>query len=265
MEEKPFIELRGIAKDYVSSSGTVSALREVDLCIQRGEFVAIVGTSGSGKSTLMHILGCLDRPTRGAYWLSGVEVSRVSADQRAIVRNHLIGFVFQAFNLLPRTTALDNCEAPLQYRGVKASERKRLARAALAAVGLSDRAHHTPDQLSGGQQQRVTIARALVSSPPLLLADEPTGNLDTRTSYEILALLQAQNRERGVTVVLVTHEHDVAACASRIITVRDGLIVADERNEQPTLARDCIAPEALPPAYRAAPQRAALARGRAPA
>ena len=192
-----------------------------------GEFVAIVGTSGSGKSTMMNILGCLDRPTRGTYTLAGIDVGDARGDARAIVRNRLIGFIFQGFNLLPRTTALENCELPLQYRGVGARERKRRARRRSQAVGLGDRMHHTPNQLSGGQQQRVAIARALVTDPPLLLADEPTGNLDTRTSLEVLALLQQLNRERGITIVLVTHEPDIAACASRVITMRDGRIVSD--------------------------------------
>ncbi len=233
-----FIELCGIAKDYGTASGVVHALRGVDLTIEQGEFVAIVGSSGSGKSTLMHLLGCLDRPSRGSYRIAGFDVSRMTADERAVVRNRLIGFIFQAFNLLPRTSAHDNCEAPLHYRGLSTSERRRRAAAALAAVGLSERSHHFPDQLSGGQQQRVTIARALVSDPPLLLADEPTGNLDSRTSYEILALLQTLNRERGVTVILVTHEPDIAACAKRVITVRDGLIVSDEPNLEPVRASE---------------------------
>jgi putative ABC transport system ATP-binding protein len=221
------IELRGVAKDYVSAAGTVHALRDVDLTIKRGEFVAIVGTSGSGKSTLMNILGCLDRPTRGAYQLAGLDVGSRTNDGRAIVRNRLIGFIFQGFNLLARTTALENVELPLQYRGFAARERRKRAMASLAKVGLADRVHHTPSQLSGGQQQRVAIARALVSEPPLLLADEPTGNLDTRTSLEVLALLQELNQKNGITICLVTHEHDIALCASRVITVRDGRVVSD--------------------------------------
>ena len=239
------ITLDGVSKDYVGGGGVVHALRDVDIVIEKGEFVAIVGTSGSGKSTLMNILGCLDRPTRGDYTLADIEVGARSNDARAIVRNRLIGFIFQGFNLLPRTTALENVELPLQYRGVSASERRARAQKALAAVGLADREHHTPNQLSGGQQQRVAIARALVSDPPLLLADEPTGNLDTRTSLEVLALLQRLNRETGVTICLVTHEHDIAACANRVMTFRDGRMVSDIRQDKPTNAAAEL--EALPP------------------
>lgn len=228
--ERLLLRLTGVSKDYVSEAGLVRALRNVDLTIERGEFLAIVGTSGSGKSTLMNILGCLDRPTSGTYELAGLDVGSRSNDGRALVRNRLIGFIFQGFNLLSRTTALENCELPLNYRGVPATARRARAEQSLAAVGLADRMHHTPNQLSGGQQQRVAIARALVSDPELLLADEPTGNLDTRTSYEVLALLQRLNRERGITIILVTHEPDIAACASRVIWVRDGRIEKDERN-----------------------------------
>ncbi len=239
------ITLADVSKDYVGGGGVVHALRDVDITIEKGEFVAIVGTSGSGKSTLMNILGCLDRPTKGVYKLADIEVGARGNDARAIVRNRLIGFIFQGFNLLPRTTALENVELPLQYRGVSASERRKRAEGALAAVGLADRMDHTPNQLSGGQQQRVAIARALVSDPPLLLADEPTGNLDTRTSLEVLALLQRLNRERGITVCLVTHEHDIAACANRVMTFRDGRMVSDVRQDQPTNAAAELA--ALPP------------------
>ena len=238
------ISCRSLSKDYESGAGVVRALREIDLDIQQGEFVAIVGTSGSGKSTLMNILGCLDRPTRGAYELAGFDIGARSSDARAILRNRLIGFIFQGFNLLPRTTALENVELPLVYRGVSARQRRKQALEALAAVGLAERVHHTPNQLSGGQQQRVAIARALVTGPPMLLADEPTGNLDTRTSLEVLALLQRLNRERGITIVLVTHEHDIAACASRVVTFRDGRIVSDVR-EQPVDAAAEL--EKLPP------------------
>ena len=228
------ITLRHVEKDYESGAGIVRALCNVNLEIRQGEFVAVVGTSGSGKSTLMNILGCLDRPTRGTYELAGFDVGGRSSDARAILRNRLIGFIFQGFNLLPRTTALENVELPLVYRGVSPGHRRKLATEALDAVGLTGRVHHTPNQLSGGQQQRVAIARALVTGPPMLLADEPTGNLDTRTSLEVLGLLQRLNRERGITIVLVTHEHDIAACASRIVTFRDGQIVSDVLSEAPT-------------------------------
>ena len=247
------ISLRGVAKDYVSAAGTVHALRDVDLTIERGEFVAIVGTSGSGKSTLMNILGCLDRPTRGTYELAGLDVGSRTNDGRAIVRNRLIGFIFQGFNLLSRTTALENVELPLQYRGFSARERRDRAMGSLTKVGLGDRVHHTPSQLSGGQQQRVAIARALVSDPPLLLADEPTGNLDTRTSLEVLSLLQELNRN-GITICLVTHEHDIASCASRIITVRDGRVVSDVRQDKPLDAAAELAALPPPQEYAAAPE-----------
>ena len=237
------IELSQVGKDYVTEAVVVRALRQVDLTILRGDFVAIVGQSGSGKSTMMNIIGCLDRPTRGTYRLDGIDVTWRSNDARAIVRNRLIGFVFQGFNLLPRTTALENVELPLVYRGVSAAERRRMALSALAAVGLAERLHHTPNQLSGGQQQRVAIARALVTSPPLLLADEPTGNLDTRTSHEVLSLLQELN-SRGITIVLVTHEQDIAACARRVIVMRDGQVLSDTRNERPRDAAAALA--ALP-------------------
>jgi putative ABC transport system ATP-binding protein len=240
-EAQPLIELHDIGKDYVTEAVTVRALRSVSLTICQGEFVAIIGQSGSGKSTMMNIIGCLDRPTRGNYVLDGIEVGRRNNDARAVVRNHLIGFVFQGFNLLPRTTALENVELPLVYRGVGASERKRRAQKALESVSLGSRMHHTPNQLSGGQQQRVAIARALVTEPPLLLADEPTGNLDTRTSLEVLDLLQRLNRTQGITIVLVTHEHDIAACASRVIEMRDGRVRKDERSAQPLNAAQALA------------------------
>jgi putative ABC transport system ATP-binding protein len=238
------ITLAGVSKDYVGGGGVVHALRDVDITINHGEFVAIVGQSGSGKSTLMNILGCLDRPTRGTHTLAEIEVGERTNDARAIVRNRLIGFIFQGFNLWPRTTALENVELPLQYRGVPARERQKRAIEALGAVGLADRMHHTPSQLSGGQQQRVAIARALVSDPPLLLADEPTGNLDTRTSLEVLALLQRLNRDRGITICLVTHEQDIAACAKRVISFRDGRMVSDRLQDAPLDAAEELA--ALP-------------------
>ena len=232
MSSDPIIELTSVSKDYATEAVVVHALRSVDLTVERGEFVAIVGQSGSGKSTMMNIIGCLDRPTRGRYVLDGIDVTERSNDARAIVRNRLIGFVFQGFNLLPRTTALENVELPLVYRGIGSRERHARARKALSQVNLEDRLHHTPNQLSGGQQQRVAIARALVTEPPLLLADEPTGNLDTRTSLEVLGLLQQLNRE-GITICLVTHEPDIAACASRVVQMRDGKIKSDTRNARP--------------------------------
>ncbi|HVY46157.1 MAG TPA: ABC transporter ATP-binding protein [Minicystis sp.] len=239
------IELEAVTKEYRSEAAVVRALRSVDLTIERGEFVAIVGQSGSGKSTMMNIIGCLDRPTSGRYLLDGIDVTHRSNDARAIVRNRLIGFVFQGFNLLPRTTALENVELPLVYRGVGAAARHAAARRALGSVGLTERMHHTPNQLSGGQQQRVAIARALVTEPPLLLADEPTGNLDTRTSYEVLGLLQELNARQGITIVLVTHEPDIAACARRVVTFRDGRIRSDARNARQVDALRALAE--LPP------------------
>jgi len=246
LEAEPLVVLSRVSKDYDTGGTIVRAMRDVSLTIGQGEFVAIVGTSGSGKSTMMNILGCLDRPTRGVYRLAGLEVGDRKGDSRAIVRNRIIGFIFQGFNLLARTTALENVELPLQYRGVSQRERRRRAKAALEAVGLGERIHHSPSQLSGGQQQRVAIARALVTAPPLLLADEPTGNLDTRTSLEVLALLQMLNRERAITIVLVTHERDIAACAGRVVTMRDGRVVSDVVQECPLDAAAEL--RALPPA-----------------
>jgi putative ABC transport system ATP-binding protein len=234
------VELRGVGRDYLVGGSLVRALVRVDLDIDAGQFVAIVGPSGSGKSTLMNVLGCLDRPTRGSYRLAGVEVSSKDADERALVRNRLLGFIFQGFNLMPRTSALENTELPLVYRGVPKAERRKRALGSLVRVGLQDRVHHTPAELSGGQQQRVAIARALVTDPPLLLADEPTGNLDSVTTYEVLALLQELVREAGRTVVLVTHEPDVAACADRVVTVRDGNVVSDEHQVSPHDARTSL-------------------------
>jgi putative ABC transport system ATP-binding protein len=241
----PVIELTGIEKIYDTGSVRVHALRNVNLEIQHGEFVAIMGTSGSGKSTLMNILGCLDRPTAGRYLMEGVDISQLDKDQRADVRNRKLGFVFQGFNLLRRTTALENVELPLIYAGVPAAERVRRGRAALATVGLAYRAENHPNQLSGGQQQRVAIARALVNNPSMLLADEPTGNLDTRTSLDVMGVFQHLNRESGITIVVVTHEPDIAEFAGRVVTVRDGRILSD----RPVLwPRDATAElEKLPP------------------
>lgn len=223
------IQTTNLAKDYAMGVNVVPALRGVSLAIDEGEFVAIMGASGSGKSTFMNLLGCLDSPTAGEYLLDGENISALSADELAAIRNKRIGFVFQQFNLLPRTSALDNVELPLLYANVPAAERKARAMQRLAEVGLNERADHHPAQLSGGQQQRVAIARALVNNPSLILADEPTGALDSRTSIEIMALLQNLNRQ-GMTIVMVTHEHDIAAFASRIIVFRDGLVMHDEAN-----------------------------------
>ena len=225
----PVIAVKNLVKTYVVGEVDVRALRGVSLEVHQGEFVAVTGPSGSGKSTLMHILGCLDRPTSGQYMLDGQDVSRMTKDQLALLRNQKIGFVFQGFNLLSRTTALDNVELPLLYRGgrMRATERHRLGMEALAAVGLGDRTGHHPNQLSGGQQQRVAIARALITHPSILLADEPTGNLDSRTSVEVMGIFQRLNVERGITVLLITHEHDIAEYGTRIVSCRDGLIVSD--------------------------------------
>jgi len=224
----PIIELTDLTKRYQMGDNTVHALRGVSLDIDAGDFVAIMGASGSGKSTLMNIIGCLDRPTSGRYLLAGREVSRLDSDQLAEIRNHLIGFVFQSFNLLRRTSALDNVELPLIYADVTARERRRRARAALDRVGLGARLDHHPSQLSGGQQQRVAIARAIVSEPEVIVADEPTGNLDSRTSIEIIALFQELGRS-GITVILVTHEPDIAEHASRVVVVKDGRVQSDQR------------------------------------
>ena len=221
------IELAGIRKVYDLGEVQVEALRGVSLSIERGEFVSIMGPSGSGKSTLMNIIGCLDVPTEGTYRLDGADVSSLERDELAVIRNRQIGFVFQGFNLLRRTSALENVELPLLYKGVSRHDRRALAASALERVGLKGREHHQPHQLSGGQQQRVAIARALVNQSPLILADEPTGNLDTRTSVENMEFLTELNRDSGITVVLVTHEPDIALYSRRVVTVRDGLVVSD--------------------------------------
>ncbi len=228
--DRPVLDVRDVAKTYGAGETAVHALRGISLTVERGEYVAIMGSSGSGKSTLMNILGCLDIPSSGRYLLDGVDVSRLTDRQLALVRNRRIGFVFQAFNLIPRTSAQANVELPLAYAGMKAAERRRRAAAALAMVGLADRARHEPNQLSGGQQQRVAVARALVTAPALVLADEPTGNLDTQSSTDVLAVLDRLNRS-GRTIVLITHEADVAAHASRLIRLVDGAIVEDTRRQ----------------------------------
>src|SRR4051795_7298136 len=223
------LRLRGITKTYVMGDVTVHALRGVDLDIQDGELVSIMGPSGSGKSTMMNILGCLDTPTTGTYTLDDQEVSVLGDDALALVRNRKIGFVFQSFNLLARMRAVEQVELPLLYSGSK--ERRKKAMEALETVGLVDRAHHKPSELSGGQQQRVAIARALVGTPSIIMADEPTGALDSKTSIEIMAIFQRLNREHGITVIFVTHEPDIAAHPNRVIHIRDGLIVTDDQRE----------------------------------
>jgi len=227
---EPLIAIRELSKVYPMGEAEVHALRGVSLEIGAGEFVAVMGASGSGKSTLMNILGCLDRPTSGTYRLRGIDVASLSPDERATIRNREVGFVFQNFNLLSRTSAIENVELPLVYGDLPQREQRRRAQEALAAVGLGGREDHHPNQLSGGQQQRVAIARALVNRPSLLLADEPTGNLDTPTSMEILDIFENLNREQGITVVLVTHEESIARFARRVIVFRDGQIVSDDAN-----------------------------------
>jgi putative ABC transport system ATP-binding protein len=224
---RPVIELEHIHKTYTMGDVQVHALRGVSLTIREGEFVAIMGASGSGKSTTMNILGCLDRPTKGTYILDGQDVSEMAKDERADIRSRKIGFVFQGFNLLSRTSALENVELPMLYAGVSSAERHRRAMESLASVGLTGREQNHPNQLSGGQQQRVAVARALVNDPALILADEPTGNLDSRTSVEVMEIFQRLNRQRGITLVLVTHEHDIAQYAQRIIVFKDGKIRKD--------------------------------------
>ena len=223
------IRIHDLHKTYKMGDIEVYALRGINVAIDRGEFVAVMGASGSGKSTIMNILGCLDRPTSGAYFLESQDVSALSSDEWAHIRNRKIGFVFQGFNLLNRTSAVENVELPMMYNGFHSKERRQRALEVLRLVGLEDRSHHLPNQLSGGQQQRVAIARSLVNRPSLILADEPTGNLDTKTSVEIMELFQDLNVKEGITIVLVTHEPDIAAYAQRQIVFRDGLIISDNR------------------------------------
>lgn len=230
-EARPVIQLDHVHKTYKMGDVEVHALRGISLTIREGEFVAIMGASGSGKSTTMNIIGCLDRPTRGTYVLDGNDVSEMSKDERADIRCQKLGFVFQGFNLLSRTSALENVELPMLYLGVETAERDRRALEALAAVGLAGREQNHPNQLSGGQQQRVAVARALVNNPALILADEPTGNLDSRTSVEVMEIFQRLNRERGITLVLVTHETDIAEYASRVVVFKDGKIKKDYQVE----------------------------------
>ena len=231
MPQQALIDLRGITKTYGSGDAAFEALCGIDLTITRGEFVAVMGPSGSGKSTLMNLLGCLDTPTSGSYLFQGIRVETLNQDQRSLLRRHALGFIFQGFNLLARTSALENVELPLLYRGYSRKQRHQLARAALASVGLPEKERNTPAELSGGQQQRVAIARAIVTNPHTLFADEPTGNLDSKTTRGIMQLLRHLNSELGITVIMVTHEDSVATHARRIIHVMDGLIESDEETE----------------------------------
>ncbi|MCE2959552.1 MAG: ABC transporter ATP-binding protein [Akkermansiaceae bacterium] len=224
MTKETLIQLRGLTKTYGTGDAAFHALRGVDLDIRRGEFLAVMGPSGSGKSTLMNLLGCLDSPTSGSYNFKGIEVETLNKDQRSLIRRHALGFIFQGFNLLARTSALENVELPLLYRGYSRKERQDRAREALARVGLVNKERNTPAELSGGQQQRVAIARAIVTNPDTLFADEPTGNLDSKTTHEIMELLDRLNTEQGISIIMVTHEEDVASHAKRIIHVIDGLI-----------------------------------------
>ena len=228
----PLVELKDIHKSFKLGSESIEILHGIDLTVDRGEFVAMMGPSGSGKSTTMNILGCLDKPTSGQYFLDGKDVSKLNRDQLAAIRNSTIGFVFQGFNLLQRTSALENVELPMLYAGIGAKERHRRAKEALVRMGLEERLNHEPSQLSGGQQQRVAIARGIVNRAPILMADEPTGNLDSKTSDEIMRLFQQLNDEEGITIILVTHEPDVAAFAKRQLLFRDGLILEDKPVEK---------------------------------
>lgn len=229
-DDRRLVQLAGVTKAYGSGAATMRALRGIDLRIDKGDFVAVMGPSGSGKSTCMNILGCLDTPTAGTYRFEGVDVAELSRDQRAQLRRHYLGFVFQGFNLLSRTSALENVELPLVYRGIAKARRRAMAMKALQAVGLEEWEGHTPAELSGGQQQRVAIARAIVTEPALLLADEPTGNLDSARSREIMGLLKSFNQESGITVVMVTHEEEMASYAHRIVRFLDGVVEADMSN-----------------------------------
>lgn len=232
MSAQEFIRLTAVTKVYGQGQSAFRALKGIDLSITQGEFVAVMGPSGSGKSTIMNILGCLDTPTTGSYAFQDVAVEKLHRNERALLRRHVLGFIFQGFNLLARTTALENVELPLVYRGLPAKERQEAARIALQQVGLEGWERHTPAELSGGQQQRVAIARAMVTTPMVLLADEPTGNLDTRTSQEIMSLIASFNQERGITVVMVTHEPEIAAYAQRIIRFVDGRVDSDFRHSE---------------------------------
>ena len=226
------IETQGITKTYKLGDTALNALNHITLSIEKGEFIAIMGPSGSGKSTFMNIIGCLDKPTGGRYLLEGVDVAHMGRDELASIRNKKLGFVFQGFNLLPRTSALENVELPLLYDGLPAKDRAELSAAALAKVGLAGRENHHPNQLSGGQQQRVAIARALVNNAPIILADEPTGNLDTKTSFEIMELFVGLNKESNITIIVVTHEKEIADFCRRLIFFRDGVVLSDDRQEK---------------------------------
>jgi len=231
MKGEVLIELRKFVKIYGTGEAAFKALRGIDLDIHQGDFVAVMGPSGSGKSTLMHLLGCLDSASSGSYRFKGIEIETLNKDQRSLIRRHALGFIFQGFNLLARTSALENVELPLLYRGYSRKRRHELARAALASVGLHDKERNTPAELSGGQQQRVAIARAIVTNPETLFADEPTGNLDSQTTHEIMELLRKLNEDKGITVIMVTHEDEVATYAKRVIHVLDGRISSDVRQE----------------------------------
>ena len=246
MSAESLIELRGLTKTYGHGDAAFQALAGVDLSIARGEFVAVMGPSGSGKSTLMNLLGCLDTPSSGSYIFKGIAVETLNKDQRSLIRRHALGFIFQGFNLLARTSALENVELPLLYRGYSRKQRQQMARAALLSVGIPEKERNTPAELSGGQQQRVAIARAIVTNPDTLFADEPTGNLDSKTTKDIMRLLCKLNSERGISIIMVTHEDDVATYAKRIVRVSDGLIESDVRNAG-RVAKHPIATAGEPP------------------